>query len=47
MLITDNGNALLFAEFPKIEANFEEEINKIDGVVENGLFIGYDLIVIK
>ena len=47
MLITDNGNVLLFAEFPKIEANFEEEINKIDGVVENGLFIGYDLIVIK
>ena len=47
MLITDNGNALLFAQFPKIEANFEEEINKIDGVVENGLFIGYDLIVIK
>lgn len=47
MLITDNGNALLFAQFPKIEANFEEKINKIDGVVENGLFIGYDLIVIK
>ena len=47
MLITDNGNVLLFAEFPKIEANFEEEINKIDGVVENGLFIGYDLIIIK
>lgn len=47
MLITDNGNALLFAEFPKIEPNFEEEINKIDGVVENGLFIGYNLIIIK
>lgn len=47
MLITDNGNALLFAQFPKIEANFEEKINKIDGVVENGLFIGYDLIIIK
>lgn len=47
ILITDNGNALLFAQFPKIEANYEEEINKIDGVVENGLFIGYDLIIIK
>lgn len=47
MLITDNGNALLFAEFPKIEADYEEKINEIDGVVENGLFIGYDLIVIK
>lgn len=47
MLITDNGNALLFAQFPKIEADFEEKINEIEGVVENGLFIGYDLIVIK
>lgn len=47
ILITDNGNALLFAQFPKIEANYEEEINKINGVVENGLFIGYDLIIIK
>ena len=47
MLITDNGNALLFAEFPKIEADYEEKINEIDGVVENGLFIGYDLIIIK
>lgn len=47
MLITDNGNVLLFAEFPKIEADYEEKINEIDGVVENGLFIGYDVIVIK
>lgn len=47
MLITDNGNALLFAQFPKIEADYEEKINKIDGVIENGLFIGYDLIIIK
>lgn len=47
ILITDNENALIFAQFSKIEANYEEEINKIDGVVENGLFIGYDLIVIK
>lgn len=47
ILITDNGNALLFAQFPEIKADFEEKINEIDGVVENGLFIGYDLIVIK
>ncbi len=47
ILITDNGNALLFAQFQKIEADFEEKINEIDGVVENGLFIGYDLIIIK
>lgn len=47
ILITDNGNALLFADFKKIEADFEEKINEIDGVVENGLFIGYDLIIIK
>lgn len=46
-LITDNGNVLLYAWFDKIEADLEEKINEIDGVVENGLFIGYDIIVVK
>ena len=46
-LITDNGNVLLFAWFNKIEPDFEERINSIDGVVENGLFIGYDIIIVK
>ena len=46
-LITDNGNYLLLAWFEKIEADFEEKLLKIDGVLESGLFIGYDIIVVK
>lgn len=46
-LITDNGNVLLYAWFEKIEANLEYEINQIEGVIENGLFIGYDIIIVN
>ena len=46
-LITDNGKIIIHAWFNKIEADFEEKISKIDGVLESGLFIGYDIIVIK
>lgn len=46
-LVTDNGNYILHAWFDKIEANLEEELLKIDGIVESGLFIGYDIIVVK
>lgn len=46
-LITDNGNVLLLAWFDKISSDMEDRINQIDGVLENGLFIGYDLIIIK
>jgi ribose 5-phosphate isomerase A len=46
-LITDNGNILLYAWFDKIESNLEEKLLKIDGVLESGLFIGYDIIVVK
>ena len=46
-LITDNGNYLLFAWFNEIEADFEEKLLEIDGVLESGLFIGYDIIVVK
>lgn len=46
-LITDNGNYLILAWFNKIEPDFEEKILEIDGVLESGLFIGYDIIVIK
>ena len=46
-LITDNGNYIVDAWFNKIESNLEEIINNIDGVVENGLFIGYDIIIVK
>lgn len=46
-LITDNGNYILHAWFNKIEASLEEELTQIDGVLESGLFIGYNIIVIK
>ena len=46
-LITDNGNILLYAWFDNIDSRLEENINKIDGVLENGLFIGYDIIIVK
>ena len=46
-LITDNGNYILHVWFDKISADLEEKILQIDGVLESGLFIGYDIIVIK
>jgi len=46
-LVTDNGNYILNAWFDKIEPDLEEKLTQIDGVLESGLFIGYDIIVIK
>ena len=46
-LVTDNGNFIIHAWFNKIEADLEEKLLQIDGVVESGLFIGYDIIVVK
>lgn len=46
-LITDNGKIIILAWFDKIEADYEEKIRNIDGVLESGLFIGYDIIVIQ
>ena len=46
-LITDNGNYLLHAWFDNIEANLEQTLNQIEGVIENGLLIGYDMIILK
>ena len=46
-LITDNGNFIIHAWFNKIEADLEEKLLQINGVVESGLFIGYDIIVVK
>ena len=46
-LITDNGNYLLLAWFNKIKPDYEEKLAQINGVLESGLFIGYDIIVIK
>lgn len=47
ILITDNGNAIINAWFDDIENDLEYKINKINGIIENGLFIGYNVIIIK
>lgn len=39
--ISENNNLILDAKFENIETSLEDEINKITGVVENGLFINF------
>ena len=39
--ITDNGNYVVDAKFNNITEDLEDKINNINGVVDNGLFIGY------
>ena len=40
--VTENGKYIVDARFKQITYDMEEKINSIDGVLENGLFIGYD-----
>lgn len=47
IFITDNGKAILYTWFDKIEADYEEKINNICGVLDNGLFIGYNYEIVK
>lgn len=42
-VITENGNMILDVRFETIEKTHEEEIKKITGVIECGLFMGYPL----
>lgn len=46
-IFTENGNLLLDVRFDKLEMNLEKEIKAITGVVESGLFIGYDVKIIS
>lgn len=45
-LITENGKYILDVKFEKISDDLENNINDIDGVLDNGLFIGYQNIEI-
>jgi len=45
--ITEAGNLILDVRFREIDAELERAINSITGVIENGLFIGYDLELIS
>jgi ribose 5-phosphate isomerase A len=46
-VITENGNFILDAWFDSIESSLERDIKSITGVIESGLFIGYDVEIIS
>lgn len=46
-LITDNNKIILDAWFENIDEELETKINKIDGVLDNGLFINYNIKIIN
>ena len=43
---TENGNSILDVRFDKIDESLEKKIKAITGVIESGLFIGYDVEII-
>ena len=43
---TENGNSILDVRFDKIDKSLEKKIKDITGVIESGLFIGYDVEII-
>lgn len=45
-VITENGNLILDARFDEIDKNMEQRIKSITGVIESGLFIGYNIEVL-
>ncbi|WP_428330864.1 ribose 5-phosphate isomerase A [Mucilaginibacter sp.] len=45
-IITENGNFLLDAHFKDIHKEMEKAIKSITGVIDSGLFIGYDFEVL-
>lgn len=46
-VITENGNFILDTKFKVINENLEKQIKCISGVIETGLFIGYDIEIMK
>ena len=45
-IFTENGNFILDTRFNDIDSSLEERLKAITGVIESGLFIGYDIKVI-
>lgn len=45
-VITENGNLILDARFDEIDKNMEQRIKSITGLIESGLFIGYNIEVL-
>ncbi len=46
-VITENGNLILDAKFDNIEESLERRLKNITGVIETGLFIGYNVEILK
>ncbi|NDV78310.1 ribose 5-phosphate isomerase A [Dysgonomonas sp. 511] len=46
-VITENGNFVLDAWFDNIDPLMEKKIKNITGVIESGLFIGYNVEILK
>lgn len=46
-VITENGNIILETKFENIDENLEKNIKMITGVIECGLFIGYNIEIVK
>ncbi len=45
--MTENGNGILDTQFSKIEENLESKIKLITGVIESGLFLKYNIEIVK
>ena len=46
-VITENGNYVLDVRFNEIKEDYEKRLKEITGVIETGLFIGYNVEVIR
>ena len=46
-VITENGNLILDANFDKVDEKFETKLKNIVGVIETGLFIGYNIEIVS
>lgn len=45
-VVTENGNFILDARFHYIDSSLEKRIKMITGIIESGLFIGYDVEIV-
>ncbi len=46
-VITENGNLILDVRFSNIDETLEKRLKNITGVIETGLFIGYNIEILK
>lgn len=45
-VITENGNLIIDTKFENVDENFEAKLKQIIGVIETGLFIGYNVEIV-